>query len=113
MEQKDLGKTSIGMQPNLAALLSYLLGFVTGIIFYLIEKENKYVRFHSMQSTIVFGFFFILSLVLWVIPVIGWVLMPLLSVAEVILWVVLMVKAYQGEIFKVPVAGDIAQKNCE
>jgi len=48
MEQKDLGKTSTGIQPNVAALLSYVLGVITGIIFYLLEKENKFVRFHAM-----------------------------------------------------------------
>jgi len=44
MESKDLGKTSTGMQPNMEALLSYVLGFITGLIFYLVEKENKFVR---------------------------------------------------------------------
>ena len=100
MEAKDLGKTSTGMQPNVAALLSYLVGFITGIIFYIIEKENKFVRFHAMQSIITFGFFFVLGLILGVIPVIGWVLMPILLITEVILWIVLMIKAYRGENFK-------------
>ena len=63
MENKDLGKCSINMQPNLAALLSYLLGFVTGLIFYLIEKDNKFVRFHAMQSILVFGALFVLHFV--------------------------------------------------
>jgi len=111
MEGKDLGKTSTGMQPNVAALLSYLIGFITGIIFYVIEKENKFVRFHAMQSMIVFGFFFVLGLILSVIPVVGWGLMPVLWVIEVVLWILLMIKAYQGEMFKLPVAGDIAEKN--
>jgi uncharacterized membrane protein len=111
MEAKDLGKTSTGMQANAEALLSYLIGFITGIIFYIIEKENKFVRFHAMQSIITFGFFFVLGLILGVIPVIGWVLMPILLLTEVILWIVLMIKAYQGENFKLPIAGDIAEKN--
>jgi uncharacterized membrane protein len=111
MEKKDLGKTSTGMQPNVAALLSYLLGFITGIIFYLIEKENKFVRFHAMQSIVTFGAFFILGFVLAVIPVVGWVLMPVLWIIEVILWILLMIKSYQGELFKLPIAGDIAEKN--
>ena len=55
MENKDLGTTSTGIQPNVAGLLSYLLGWVTGLIFFLIEKDNKFVRFHAMQSMIVFG----------------------------------------------------------
>ena len=111
METNDLGKTSTGMQPNVAALLSYLLGFITGIIFYLIEKENKFVRFHAMQSMVTFGGLFVLGLVLAVIPVIGWGLMPILWVVETVLWILLMIKAYQGEMFKLPIAGDIAEKN--
>jgi uncharacterized membrane protein len=111
METKDLGKTSTGMQANLAALLSYVLGFITGIIFYVIEKENKFVRFHAMQSIIVFGFFFVVGFILAVIPVIGWVLLPIISIAELIVWILLMVKAYKGEMFKLPIAGDLAEKN--
>lgn len=111
METKDLGKTSTGMQPNVAALLSYLLGLVTGIIFYVIEKENKFVRFHAMQSIVAFGFLFVVGFILPFIPVIGWIIMPMLWIAELILWVILMVKAYQGEMFKLPIAGDIAEKN--
>jgi uncharacterized membrane protein len=110
VETKDLGKTSTGMQPNVAALLSYLVGFITGIIFYLIEKENKFVRFHAMQSIVTFGFLFALGFVL-AVSGIGIALLPVLWVLEIVLWIVLMVKAYQGEMFKLPVIGDIAEKN--
>ncbi|HTY44464.1 MAG TPA: DUF4870 domain-containing protein [Patescibacteria group bacterium] len=108
--EKDLGKTSIGMQANVAALLSYLVGFITGIIFYVIEKENKFVRFHAMQSIIAFGGLFVLNMVLAFIPFIGWVLMPVVSIVSLILWILLMVKAYQGESFKLPIVGDMAEK---
>jgi len=107
---KDLGKCSTGMQPNLAALLCYLAGVVSGIIFYLIEKDNKFVRFHAMQSILIFAAIFILNAVLMFIPVIGWMLIPVISIISLILWIVLMVKAYQGEMFKLPVVGDIAEK---
>jgi len=111
MEKKDLGKTSIGMQANLAAPLSYLLGFITGIIFYIVEKENKFVRFHAMQSIVVFGFLFVASVILRFMPVLGCILGFLLWIVSVILWIILMIKAYRGEYFKLPVAGDIAEKN--
>ncbi|MDD5255210.1 MAG: DUF4870 domain-containing protein [Candidatus Omnitrophica bacterium] len=111
MEQKDLGKTSIGIQANLAAALSYLAGFVTGIIFYVLEKENKFVRFHAMQSIVAFGFLFVAMMLIGIVPFIGWAIAFLLWVASIILWVLLMVKAYQGVTFKLPVAGDIAEKN--
>ena len=111
METKDLGKTSTGIQPNVAALLCYVLGWITGLIFFLIEKENKFVRFHAFQSIVVFGACMILSFVLMVIPVIGWAMIPILYIAELILWIVLMIKGYQGEKFKLPIAGDMAEKN--
>ena len=111
MTEKELGPTSLGMKANLAALLSYLAGIITGIIFYLLEKENKFVRFHAMQSILTFGFFFALNLVLGFIPVIGWSIMPIMGIIQLILWIMLMVKAYQGERFKLPVVGDIAEKN--
>jgi uncharacterized membrane protein len=108
---KDMGKTSIGMSANVEALLSYLLGFITGIIFYLIEKENKFVRFHAMQSIVTFGGLWVLSMVLMIIPVIGWGIASLIYILEIILWIILMIKAYQGEYFKLPIAGEIAEKN--
>jgi len=112
MEEKDLGKCSSGMQPNLAALLSYLLGFITGILFYFfLEKENKFVRFHAMQSIVVSAAFFVAQIILGMIPILGWVLSFLIGIAGFILWIILMVKAYQGEYFKLPIAGDIAEKN--
>ena len=111
MDPKDLGKTSSGVQPNVAALLSYTLGFITGLIFYLIEKENKFVRFHAMQSMVTFGFLFVLGIFLGILPVIGWVIIPFLWIGELVLWILLMIKAYQGERFALPIAGEIATKN--
>ncbi|MBN2059471.1 MAG: DUF4870 domain-containing protein [Deltaproteobacteria bacterium] len=111
MEEKDLGKCSTGMQPSIAALLSYVLGFITGIIFYILEKENKFVRFHAMQSIVVFGALFILQIILGFIPFIGWVLIPLVWIASLILWIILMIKAYHGEYFKLPYVGDMAEKH--
>jgi uncharacterized membrane protein len=109
--EKDLGKTSTGVQPKVAALLSYVAGFVTGLIFFLIEKENKFVRFHALQSAIVFGFLFLLQMILSYMPSIGRFLLPLVNLAMLILWIVCMIKAYQGERFKLPIAGDIAEQN--
>ena len=110
-EEKDLGKTGIGLQPNIAALLAYLAGWITGLIFFLVEKENKFVRFHAFQSMVVFGAITVLTIVLTFVPVIGWALLPVVYIAELVLWIVCMIKAYQGEKFKLPVAGDMAEKN--
>ena len=105
----DLGKSSTGIQPNVAALLAYLVGFVSGIVFFLIEKENKFVRFHAMQSMGLSGGLFVLGLVLGFLPVLGG-LMILLNLLGLVLWVVCMVKAYQEAWFKLPVIGDFAAK---
>jgi uncharacterized membrane protein len=117
METKDLGQCSSGMQPNVAACLSYVAGFVTGLIFYLTEKENKFVRFHAMQSIVVFGALMVIhtanSYMLYgILPWrIRYLISSVVGLAGLILWIVLMIKAYQGEQFKIPVAGDIAEKN--
>ena len=102
--------TSTGMDPKMAALLSYLFGWVTGLIFYLIEKEDEYVRFHAMQSIITFGALNVLAIVAGVIPVIGLIISILIAPVSLVLWILLMIKAYQGEKYKLPVVGDMAEK---
>jgi uncharacterized membrane protein len=111
MQGKDLGNTSLGIEANIAALLSYLFGVVTGIIFYILEKDNRFVRFHALQSTLVFGALFIVSVVFRFILFMLWPLAVILNIIGVALWVILMVKAYQGEFFKLPFVGDMAEKN--
>jgi len=113
MDQNDSGKASTGIQPNMAGLLCYLAGFVTGIIFLVIEKDNKFVRFHAMQSIFVFGGLFALQIVLSFIPFIGWILIPFVGIAGLILWVILMIKAYNGEMYKLPIIGDMAEKQLQ
>lgn len=93
---------------NLMGAASYLLGFVTGIIFLLVEKQSKFVRFHAMQSTILYGGIFIINIALGFIPILGWLVGLLLSFVAFILWIVCMWKAFQGEMYKVPYVGDLA-----
>ena len=64
-------KTSTGLEENVAGLLSYVLGWITGIVFLLIEPKNKFVRFHAFQSIIVFGALTIIGIILGWIPVVG------------------------------------------
>ena len=106
-----MAKTSTGLDENVAGLLCYVLGWISGLVFFLIEKENKFVRFHALQSIIVFGVLSIASLILSYIPWIGWLLGGLISILALVLWIILMIKAYQGEKFKLPWAGDLAEKN--
>ena len=103
-------KTSIGLDENVAGLLCYVLGWVSGIVFLLIEPDNKFVRFHAIQSIIVFGILNIASFILAWIPFIGAFFAWIIGVVTFILWIVLMIKAYQGARYKVPWAGNLAEK---
>src|SRR3989338_5869006 len=95
---------------TLMAAASYLLGFITGIIFLLIEKQSKFVRFHAMQSTLLFGGVFVANMALGFIPLLGWLVGLILSFVSFILWIILMWKAFQGETYKVPYVGELAEK---
>ncbi|MGM8365686.1 DUF4870 domain-containing protein [Virgibacillus sp. W0181] len=113
-QKKEKEKSSsTGMDKNVAGMLCYLAGFITGIIFLVIEKEDRFVRFHALQSIITFAIIFVASLVLTAVPIIGWLIGILLSPLSVILWIVLMVKAYQGKTFKLPIAGNMAEKQLD
>jgi len=102
-------KTSIGIQENIACVLCYILGWITGLVFLVAESENKTVKFHAMQSIVVFGGLHVLSMVL-LFTVIGAPLVLIVNIIMLIAWIVLMIKAYQGGIYKFPVAGDLAEK---
>jgi uncharacterized membrane protein len=107
-----------GIQENVAGLLCYVLGFVTGIIFLLIDKR-PFVKFHAAQSIVVFGGLFIIRIGLMFMGgmmgggVIGWGFVGMIglviSLVGLVLWILLMVKAYQHEMFKVPIAAPIAE----
>lgn len=106
-------KTSLGLDENVEGALAYLLGFITGIAFLLLEKESNFVRFHAMQSTIVFLGLFIIDVILGFIPFIGWILGMLITLIGLIVWIMGMIKAYQGELYKFPIVGDIAEGQLE
>ncbi len=114
MAGTEIKKTSIGLDEHFASLLCYLLVWVTGIIFYLIEKDNKTVRFHAVQSVLTF---LPLTIVYWVVSlafwwsVIGYLLGMLIGIVMFILWIVLMIKAYQGGMYKLPIVGEMAENS--
>ena len=103
-------KTSLGLDENIEAILAYAGVWVTGLIFLFIEKENNHVRFHAMQSLITFFSLFIMSSLILVIPVLGVIISSLITFGGTILWFLLMYKAYNGEIFKLPYFGNIAEE---
>ncbi len=106
-------KGGTGLQSNIAGALAYFLGPITGILFLLIEKENKFVRFHAMQSALTFGGIFVLNIVLGFIPVLGWIAGTLLSMVSLVLWLFLMYKAFNNEEYELPVVGDVARKQVD
>src|SRR5690625_1705233 len=103
-------KKTVNMDRNLAGFLCYLLWFITGIIFLVIEKENRFIRFHALQSIFVSVALFILNFFLTAVPIIGWLIGILLTPLYLFLWIFMMWKAYQGKYFKLPLLGDIAEK---
>lgn len=99
-------KSTFGLDKNIASALTYLFGWLSGVVFFLTEKEDKDIRFHAVQSIIFFGALNIIVIV----PVIGWIISPFVGLVGLVGWVVLLVKAYQGEKFKLPAIGDLAEK---
>ena len=115
-------KTSLGLERNTAALLSYFFTPLLGIVLYLIERNNKYVRFHALQS-ILFGFawiiasglLFVLNWLLGKLPLLGgfltWSLTLVYLIGSIAIVITLMLKAYRGDWYKLPFIGDIAERN--
>lgn len=105
------GSSSTGLDPRLAAALAYLAGPLTGVVFILAEKDSRFVRFHAWQSTLAFMMIWIAVALLLQVPVVGWfAALAVAPPAVFILWLVLLVKAYQGERLKLPLAGRLAER---
>ncbi len=102
-------ETSLGTTQNVAGLLTYILGWVTGIVFLLIEKDNSFVRFHAMQSIVIFVPLTIASFVVGFLPFVGGLLGVIVQLATLIIWLFMMYQAFQGKRYKFPYAGDYAE----
>jgi uncharacterized membrane protein len=111
--------TTSGLDEKVAATLSYALGWITGLIFFFTDKR-PYVRFHAAQSIVVFGGLHIVLIILrsfwgfsmwggWGGFSLGLLVLEIVNLLALILWILCMVKAYQGERFKVPIAAGIAE----
>jgi uncharacterized membrane protein len=113
--------TTLGIEPNVAAALSYILGLFTGLVFLLGEKDNKYIRFHAAQSIVTSLMIVAIGVgvslvgrVLALLPYVGWIavlgLTMGLAVSTFALWLLLMWKAYDGQQMELPVAAAFARK---
>jgi uncharacterized membrane protein len=111
-KEKGLSSTesSLNLSQNVVGLLCYLFGWLTGIVFFVLEQKNRWVRFHAAQSMVVFLPLSIISAIFGWIPFAGWVICTVIWIFGFILWVLLMYKAYQGERYKLPIAGNIAEQ---
>ena len=103
-------ESSTGLSANVAGLLCYVLGWITGIIFIVLEKKSTYVRFHAWQSIMTFGVLTVAQLVLGWIPFVGWILSILIGILMFVLWLILIIQAGTGKMWKVPGAGDWAER---
>jgi uncharacterized membrane protein len=124
-----VGKSSTGMDENVAALLAYIFTWVSGLVFFLIEKESRFVRFHAMQAILLGAGAAVLGIVLWIAWVVLALVMAMVSevlaslvglvvgllifvfyIAILVAWVMCLIKAYQKQYFKLPVIGNFAEK---
>ena len=122
-------KSSTGLDENLAALLSYVAGWLSGLIFFLMEKDSRLVRFHAMQAILWSGALTVVGIALWVLSLISWVVVSQISgivsfllslivglaifvlvVGYLIGVVMCLIKAYQRQYFKLPFIGNLAEK---
>jgi uncharacterized membrane protein len=123
------GKSSTGLDENVASLIAYIAGWVSGLIFFLIEKNSRLVRFHAMQSILLNVLYIVVAIVFGIIisilvVVLGMISNSLAAIASllsgllwlvlivgiVVVWVLCLVKAYQGVMYKLPIIGDYAEK---
>jgi uncharacterized membrane protein len=102
---------TLKLDPNLAAALAYLGGVMSGVVFLILEKQNRYVRFHAMQSTITFLIVLVADLMLMGLGVIGWMLNIPFLLAVIALWIFLMFKAMTGVEYKLPYVGEWAEQH--
>ena len=102
--------TSIRMRARTAGLLCYLFGWVGGLVFFLLERQNRFVRFHAVQSILFFGSMSILGWVCSFFPYAFFGLGGIVGLVGFIGWIVLMVAAHRGRYYKLPLFGDYAEQ---
>ena len=103
-------RSGSGLEPHVAAAVAYLFGAISGIIMLILEKDDRFVRFHAMQSVITFLGAAVLHFVLIGIPVVGWVLYGPFIVGVIMLWAFLIYNAFRARLYKLPYIGDFAEK---
>lgn len=100
-------RTSFGLDENTESALAYVLGFITGVFFLLMEDENRTVRFHAMQSVLLFFSLVIVIVVMSVIPFLT-LFVSVVQLIGILLWLLLIIRAYQGRMLRLPFVGTMA-----
>lgn len=103
-------QSSTGMSANVAGLLCYVGIWISGIVFVVLEKKSTFVKFHAWQSIMTFGVLSVAYLVLFSIPFVGWILGTIVWILMLVLWIILMLQAGTGKMWKVPWAGNWAER---
>lgn len=102
--------TSLGLNENIEGALCYSILFISGIVLLVLEQQNKFVRFHAIQSIAIFFPLFIITQIVNAIPGIGSVLGGILGLLTIVLWAFLIFKAIKGETYKFPIVGEYAER---
>ncbi len=105
--------SSTGLDPKVSGLLCYTLWFITGILFLAVEKQSYFVRYHAMQSTILFGSLFLVNLVFGIIPFLGVFINFILMPISFVLWIAMMIFALQGRTVHIPIVSDIVRQQLQ
>lgn len=116
-------ETSIGLAPNIAGLLCYVGGWISAIVFLVIEKKRKFVKFHAWQSIMTFGILSVAQIIisrilaaigaatfLFGLIAVATILDTIIWVLTIVLWIILMIQAWNGKMWKLPWVGDWAEK---
>jgi uncharacterized membrane protein len=122
-------KSSTGLDENIAALLSYVFGWISGLIFFLMEKDSRLVRFHAMQSILLNAAAIVVGVAIWILSVFNWLIIGnisgilsflislvvglvafVLGIGILIAVIMCLIKAFQSQYFKLPVIGNFAEK---
>ena len=102
-----MNKSIFGLNENLAAAIAYVGMFVTGIIVLVLERDNKFVRFAALQSTVLFLTFALVGAIVGWVPLLGWLASRILRKVAIAVMIFLVIKALSGQMFKIPILGDI------
>ena len=106
-------KSLFGLDENIVSALAYALGPFSGFVVYVMERENKTVRFHALQSVIFLGALYVINFVIGLLPIIGWISGLIIWPAVIICTMFLLVTALIGIKFKVPIIGEAAEQQAE